>query len=60
MKVSVEVDDYSNPAKPSIRVHNAYADRDKVEIEVDGVRHIVMGVELISAIERCLRCEYPY
>lgn len=60
MKVTVEIDDYSNPAKTNIRVHNAFANRKNVEIEVDGERRVVDGRELISAVERCLDCESPF
>lgn len=60
MKVTVEIDDYSNPAKTNIRVHNAFADRNKVEIEIDGERRVVDGRGLISAVERCLDCESPF
>ena len=52
MKVTVEVDDYSNPAQKNIRVHNAWADGEKVELEVDGKRYKVDAEELISAIRR--------
>ena len=54
MKVTCEIKDYSNPAKTSIRVHNSWADGNKVEIEVDGIRYTVSGEELISAVRRCL------
>ena len=54
MKVTVEIQDYSNPAKLPIRVHNAWGDGDKVEVEVGGERHVVDGAELISAVKRCL------
>lgn len=58
MKVTVEVVDYSNPAKLPIRVHNAWGDGDKVEVEVNGERYTVDGIELISAIKRCLLDEF--
>ena len=57
MKISAEITDYSKPAKVPIRVHNAWADSGKVELEVDGVRYTVCADELISAIKRCtLNC----
>ena len=52
MKVTCEIKDYSNPAKPNIRVHNAYNDSGKVEIEINGERYTVVAKEIISAIER--------
>ena len=54
MKVTCEINDYSNPAKPCIRVHNAFAYGDHVELEVEGQRYEVDGEELISAVRRCL------
>ena len=52
MKVTCEIRDYSNPAKPNIRIHNAWNDSDKVEIESNGERYTVVADEMISAIER--------
>ena len=52
MKVTCEVKDYSNPAKPNIRVHNAWNDSGKVEIEINDERYTVVAEEIISAIER--------
>lgn len=52
MKVTIELADYSNPQKPSIRVHNALFDSSKVELEVKGERYILSADELISAIKR--------
>ena len=57
MKVTAEIMDYSNPAKPQIKVHNAWGDSSKVELEVEGERYTVSAEELISAIKRCtLNC----
>lgn len=52
MRVACEINDYSNPAMPCIRVHNAWNDSNKVELEVDGKRYTVVAEELISAINR--------
>lgn len=54
MKVTCEINDYSKPAQPCIKVHNAWQDGAKVEIEVKGERYIVSGEELISAIKRAM------
>ena len=54
MKVTCEINDYSNPAKPQIKVHNAWADGRKVELEVNGERYKVNGEELISAVKKCM------
>lgn len=52
MKVTVEINDYSKPAQPCIRVHNSWHDGSKVELEVKGERYTVSADELISAIKR--------
>ena len=52
MKVTVEINDYSKPAQPCIRVHNAWRDGSKVELEIKGERFTVSAEELISAIQR--------
>ena len=54
MKVTVEIKDYSNPSQPCIKVHNAWRDGAKVELEVKGERYIVSGEELISAVKRAM------
>ena len=54
MKVTVEIKDYSQPTQPCIRVHNAWHDGAKVELEVKGERYTVSGEELISAIKRAM------
>lgn len=60
MKVTCEIKDYSNPAMPNIRVHNAWNDSNKVELEVDGKRYIVVAEELISAINRAKLGTFGY
>lgn len=52
MKVTIEIRDYSTPAQPCIRVHNARFDGEKVELEIDGKRYTVVADELVSAINR--------
>ena len=54
MKVTCEINDYSKPAKPKIKVHNAWADGRAVELEVNGERYKVNGEELISAVKKCM------
>ena len=57
MKVTCEIKDYSNPAKPNIKIHNAWSDSNKVEIEINGEKYIVVANEMISAIKRAtLNC----
>ena len=52
MTVTCEIDDYSHPAQPRIRVHNAWCDSNKVELEINGERYTVVAEELISAVKR--------
>lgn len=54
MKVTVEINDYSKPSQPCIRVHNSWHDGAKVELEIKGERYIVSGEELISAVKRAM------
>lgn len=53
MIITAEINDYSNPAQPSIRVHNSWGSVDKVELEINGERYTVKSSELISAIKKC-------
>lgn len=54
MKITAEINDYSNPSKTPIRVHNHWNHGEMVELEVNEVRYTVKGSELISAINRCM------
>ena len=56
MKITAEINDYSEPAKTPIRVHNHWniGMGKFVELEVNGERYTVKGNELISAINRCM------
>lgn len=54
MKVTVEVEDYSNPRMPNIKVHNSWNCGDAVEIEVEGKRYTVIADEMIEAIEKAM------
>ena len=54
MTVTCEIHDYSKPAQPSIRIHNAVFDGKKVELEIKGERYTVEGEELISAVQKCM------
>ena len=52
MRVTCEIDDYSRPTMPCIRIHNSWCDESKVELEVKGERYTVDAEELISAVKR--------
>lgn len=54
IKVTCEVPDYSDPAQPSIKVHNNWNTKRMVEVEIDGKYYTVDGRDLITAIENCM------
>ena len=54
MKITAEINDYSEPSNTPIRVHNHWNIGRFVELEVEGKRYTVKGSELISAINRCM------
>ena len=54
MKITAKINDYSEPSKIPILVHNHWNHGDMVELEVNGERYTVKGSELISAINRCM------
>ncbi len=54
MNVTCEINDYSEPKKPAIKVHNAWPYGEHVVLEVNGEKYEVQGEELISAINRCM------
>ena len=54
VKVTCEIEDYSNPSMPCIKIHNCWITKHNVEIEVDGKRYTVNGEELIIAVKNCM------
>ena len=53
MNVTCEINDYSTPAMPPIRVHDvSWNHCDMVELEIDGKRYTVDADELISAVQK--------
>ena len=56
IKVSCEINDYSNPKKPNICIHNHWNYNDFVEIEVPEVegRFTVNGKDFKMAIDNCM------
>ena len=54
VKVTCQLEDYSTPAKPSIKIHNHWNTKRMVEIEIDGKRYTVCGSDLITAVENCM------
>lgn len=54
VKVSCALEDYSDPRKPPIKVHNHWNTKKMVELEVDGKRYTVVGEDLITAIKNAM------
>lgn len=54
MKVTCEIQDYSNPAKPNISVHDSWLRGALAEIEVEGNRYTVDGNEIKRAVDNCM------
>ena len=54
IKVTCEINDYSEPSQPCIKVHNHWNYKYLVEIEVDGKRHTVDGHELKQAVDNAM------
>lgn len=54
MKVTCEIKDKSRPAKQNIRIHSEYFGGDDVEVEINGERYTVNGLDLISAVNKCM------
>lgn len=53
IKVTCQLEDYSSPAMPSIKVHSS-RNRRNVELEVDGKKYTVNGNDLIQAVQNAM------
>lgn len=54
IKVTCQIPDYSDPAKPEIKVHSHWNIGGFVEIEADGIRYTVNGADLITAVQNAM------
>ncbi len=54
VKVTCEIEDYSDDRKPNIRVHNHWNINRFVELEIEGKKYTVSGNELKIAIDNCM------
>lgn len=54
VKVTCQVDDYSEPAKESLKIHSHQHMSGFVEVEIDGKRYTVDGNDLKKAIDNCM------
>jgi hypothetical protein len=51
IKVTNEVQTYDEPAKPSIRVHSHWNQRDRVVIEIVDFRVTVLAADIMAAVD---------
>lgn len=54
VKVTCQIEDYSEPRKESLKVHSHRNISRLVELEIDGKRYTVNGNELKTAIDSCM------
>lgn len=54
LKVTCRLDDYSEPAMPSVLIHSHWNDEELVKLEVDGKKYTVDGEQLKKAVDNCM------
>ena len=54
IKVTCQINDYSEPAQLSIKVHAHWCDSGMVVLEIDGKQYTVSGKELKTAIDNAM------
>lgn len=54
VKVTCEIEEYSDNRKPNIRIHSHWNSNGFVELEIDGKRYTVVGKQLKTAIDNCM------
>ena len=54
IKVTCQINDYSEPEQPSIKVHAHWNDSNMVVLEIDGKKYTVSGKELKTAIDNAM------
>ncbi len=55
IKITCQLTDYSDPSKPTMKVHNHWSNPDLVELQVDDERFVVSASEIIAAVRNCTR-----
>lgn len=53
VKVTCEINEYSDSTKSRILVHNHWNSNEFVELEIKGERYKLSAIELKTAIENC-------
>lgn len=54
IKVTCQLDDYSSPSMPSIKVHTNWNTKRNVDLEVDGKKYTVNGNDIIQAVQNAM------
>lgn len=54
IKVTCQINDYSDPPQPSIKIHAHWNDSKMVVIEIDGKKYTVNGIDLKTAIDNAM------
>jgi len=54
IKVTSQLTDYSQPAQPSIKIHNHHINNGLIEIEIEEKRYVISGYDLIKAIRNAM------
>ena len=54
IKNTAQINTYNEPAKPSLKIHSHWNRREFVELEIEGERLVVSGLELKQAIDNCM------
>ena len=54
IKNTAQINTYNEPAKPSLKIHSHWNRRELVELEIEGERLVVSGLELKQAIDNCM------
>lgn len=60
IKVTCQLEDYSSPAMPSIKVHSSWNTKRNVDLEVDGKKYTVNGNDLIQAVQNAMNTNSLY
>ena len=56
IKVTCQIHDYSEPSKPSIRIHSHWNEDTFVEVEIGDERYTVSAKELVQAVYNASNC----
>lgn len=60
MKITCEINDYSKPKQPKIKIHSKSFDTTMIDIEINNIKYTVCADELISAINKAKLNAFGY